>query len=138
MPGAPGIPENDFDVRSSQVFKALRKGSCVFSDGAESFQNVLKQDYPHLKWGGTVAHNQFQFTKNVRTPKGFSNVAGTQSLDRRWQWLDEFIPNQVVAKHSGQAINPILWEYVYAWVWRHNLPTGILLKHLGDVIRKTQ
>ena len=58
-----------------------------------------------------------------KKPSKISNVAGTQCVDRWWNGLDRFTPSQLHGKQGkGGAINENLYNYVFAFVWRDQLP----------------
>ena len=47
-------------------------------------------------------------------------ITGAQSVDRWWQTAQDFVPPTLHAKH-GKDINPDLFRYFFAFVWRYQL-----------------
>ena len=47
-------------------------------------------------------------------------INGTQSIDRWWQFAQDFIPCTLKGK-QGKAVNPDLFRYVFAFMWRYQL-----------------
>ena len=71
--------------------------------------------------------------KEVATPAGHSDLAGTESLDQRWKQLEKYIPPEVHTKKNGE-VDGCLWVYVYSWLWRHNLRGASLLDKLSELV----
>ena len=76
-----------------------------------------------------VSHKRWEFTRNLpvkKKPSSMSSVAGTQCVDRWWQALDRFIPSQLHKKlGKGKGLNENLFSYVFAFVWRDQLPRDV-------------
>jgi hypothetical protein len=115
------------------LLKQLRPGTVVFADGAQSWKEVVREDFPQLCFPKQVVHSQGEYSKEVQTPAGHSGLAGTQSLDQRWKQLDRYLPAELHTK-KDHGVNPDLWTYVYSWLWRHNLRGESLLSSLGELL----
>jgi hypothetical protein len=53
-----------------------------------------------------------------------SNIAGTQTLDRSWKSLKDFLPAHMVLKHKDRGhstLHPSVTQYVFTWCWRCSL-----------------
>ena len=61
--------------------------------------------------------------------------AGTQSIDSRWKYLQKYIPSELKVK-KGQGINPKISEYMWSWLYRHNLQANELHTALGEEFKK--
>jgi L-rhamnose mutarotase len=85
----------------------------------------------------SVSHKNNQFVKkfDLKKKAKYSNVAGTQAVDRWWEGLDNFIPPQLHNKTGkGGKINAALFDYVFSFVWRSSLPAKIdLKKEIGKI-----
>ena len=64
------------------------------------------------------------------------DVGFTQVIDRLWQTLDGYIPSGLNAKR-GQKVNPVVWQYMYSFMWRHNLLGKPLRPSLGALCRRS-
>jgi hypothetical protein len=56
--------------------------------------------------------------------RGVSNIAGTQTLDRSWKSLKDFLPAHMVLKHKDRGhstMHPSVTQYVFMWCWRCTL-----------------
>ncbi len=123
--GAKPPPESGDEIQGCDILRHVQQPVCVFTDGALAWPPQIKaKNRPHR----SVTHQHFEFTKEVKKAgRGLSSVAGTQSIDRRWEGLDVFIPNSINARArvdgraSDSFTNPILMEYAYQWSWRHNM-----------------
>ena len=124
-PGASPPPESSVEVNNSGIMNQIRTSRNVrlYSDGARCWPAMCKargiRNF-HVK------HNKFEFAKklpDVKRPKR-GVVAGTQCIDRMWASLDKFIPPELSNKSGkGGTVNEKIFTYLYAWVWRHHLPT---------------
>jgi hypothetical protein len=120
MPGAKPPPLSITELANCGLLKRCqKKKTVVFTDGAKAYHSYITQQMRGDLISRQVSHKRLQFTKKVRTPKGHSKIAGTQSIDATWATLKKNIPNSVHSK-SDHAVNPMLREYVMAWAWRHN------------------
>ena len=102
------------------------------TDGSASWTEVVKRTRPDLKHV-KVVHKKSQF---VRKKELNSKVfyAGTQTIDRFWGSLDKYVPSTCKAK-VDHMINPVLWQYVYSFMWRHNLLGQPLRAELANLCK---
>ena len=115
----------------------------VFADGNVSWAAACAQKGIRCE---QVTHQQKQFTKpvtNVKRPaSNLSTIAGTQSLDRAWQELKNWLPPKLVAfsKKNGHTLMcDRVEELLFQWVWRkHVLPCSPkeFLKQFGHTAEK--
>ena len=87
---------------------------------------------------------QWTASCNVKRPaSNLSTIAGTQSLDRAWQELKNWLPPKLVAfsKKNGHTLMcDRVEELLFQWVWRkHVLPCSPkeFLKQLVLLLKKT-
>ena len=119
----------------SGILKKIRKGSVVFTDGAKAYGAIIREYFKGKLLSREVSHKKMEFTRKVRTPKGHSKIAGTESIDSVWGQLTKFIPHSVHSKKSHK-INPLLNKYVWAWVARHNRRNVDGFKPMGSLVCK--
>ena len=53
-----------------------------------------------------------------------SNISGTQTLDRSWKSLKDFLPAHMVLKHKDRRhskMHPSVTQYMFMWCWRCSL-----------------
>ena len=118
-PGAKPPPLSNDELTNCGLLERIKKGSVVLTDGAQAYQSVITSLYSGKLLSRNVVHSRMEFTRTVRTPKGHSNIAGTQSIDRIWQQLDKAVPASVHNK-ANHEVNPMFVKYVWAWLFRHN------------------
>ena len=91
----------------------------MFGDGSRAIKNealALQLVYKE------VVHALLEFSRDV-TLDGQEVIAGTQSVDWRWDILDTYIPQSVhstVKRQGHNCVNPELLQYTWAWQWRVN------------------
>ncbi len=85
----------------------------TFPDGASAFKHV--SDSLRLRVS-EVKHCNWEFTKEL--PDG--NIAGTQCLDRVWDWCDDYIPRQIKTTDRLQnrtVLNADLVTYFFSLLY---------------------
>ena len=105
-------------VRGSGLFDKVERNSVVFPDGAVAWVTVSNEARKNLKLA-PVCHNRQEFVRKDRRAKamGASRIRGTQTLDRRWDGLDEWVGTHISTLCSGRP-NPLLWQRVRSYQWR--------------------
>jgi len=116
-------PESEEEVLQSGLLKRAKPGSVVIhSDGAQGIKSVLKKHFPKLKHR-SVSHKDMEFVRKVRAaslPSGKSaSSSGTQAIDTTWKSLGRGIPDEIHTK-KDHAMNPVLEDYVWSWLYRVN------------------
>lgn len=138
-PAAAPPPESKDEIVSSKLLKRLdsKSETRLFSDGAHAWQAATKAQKLSKVKNLSVSHKNNQFVKkfDLKKKAKYSNVAGTQAVDRWWEGLDNFIPPQLHNKTGkGGKINAALFDYVFSFVWRSSLPAKIdLKKEIGKI-----
>jgi len=114
-------PESFEELVETEVVKRVGKRSHGHADGAQGFRKLAKlaKDKKKVK-AHTVVHSENQFTKRIRKVKGFSGLAGTQSIDRTWKEMDRCIPSTMNRKTKEHTINTEIYQRVWSWLWRYN------------------
>ena len=103
-------PESKVEVDQSGLLQKVNRPAAIYSDGAHAWPAALRgTPLPH----GAARHNRHEYTRKVEMPRGFSKLAGTQCLDKRWGVLcSEFLPKQLHAKVKNSEgvsiVNPLL------------------------------
>ena len=126
-PGSAPPPEAAQELMDSSLLRRLSatRVTTLFSDGAPAWPKAVKAVPGNIK-AVAVSHKNVQFTRKwclKNKPSKISSVAGTQCVDRWWNGLDRFTPSQLHGKQGkGGAINENLYNYVFAFVWRDQLP----------------
>ena len=76
----------------------------------------------------SVAHQVKNFTsEGPKMFRGVSNIAGTQTFDRPWNSLKDFLPAHMVLKHKERGHSTLhpsvtsVTQYVFMWYWRSSL-----------------
>ena len=127
-PGTAPPPESTEEVEDSGLLRRInsKKHSMLHSDGAKSWPKANKKVHGNKVKHAAVNHTKFQFVKKLRKkPVGGSRSAGTQCIDRWWESLDAYVPKQLRSKTTqGGDINAALFDYVFSFVWRSQLPTN--------------
>ena len=123
----------------SKLLRRLSKksGTRLFSDGAHAWPAAVKEDGLKKVRSLKVSHKNLQFTKKFALKKKarYSNVAGTQVIDRWWQSLDEYVP-QPIHNKTGKSggINPLMYDYLFSFIWRSSLAASMNLKEeIGQI-----
>ena len=130
--------ESIAEICQSKLLLRLASGTCCYADGCKSWKGASKKKVSgkKLKWRN-VKHNRGEFVKNLKRkpgPKG-SSLAGTQNLDRQWDWLKNPIPRSLNTAKDCRQDFAKMFKYLYAAVWRKNNP-GQLLQKLGKLCRE--
>jgi hypothetical protein len=102
----------------------------------DQWKQVVCEDFPELRFPEQVKHYNGEYVKEVETPCGHSDLAGTESIDQRWKRLDAHIPAELCTKRQRE-VSPDLWGYVCSWLWRHNLHGACLETSLGELVAAT-
>lgn len=134
LPNSKPPPESVAEVRESRLLTQTKRDgvkSVLFHDGIESWKSVAREQAPWLMHRNVV-HSKLEFTRPVETPRSRSSLAGTQSLDKRWDHLDNYIPPQIAIKWN-HGVHETIWQYVFSWLWRHNRPHSDMRKLLGGL-----
>ena len=120
-------------VRGSGLFDKVNRNSVIFPDGAKAWVKVSKEVRRNLKLA-PVCHNRQEFVaKDARAKAmGASRIRGTQTLDRRWDGLDEWIGTHVSTLVNGRP-NPLLWQRVKSYQWR--VKQRDVYKSLGEACK---
>ena len=118
MPRAKPPPLSNEELTRCGLLKRCAKGRVVFSDGAKAYHHVITKFWRGKLKSRQVAHNRLEFTRRVRTPRGHSKIAGTQSIDGTWKHLNKHLPSSIHTKREHD-VNPRLKLYVMEWAWRH-------------------
>ena len=129
--------ESIAEIVSSQILTRIQSGSVCYADGCRAWQGAAKQQVPgkRLKFE-QVKHNRGEFVKRLgRKPRPCaSSLAGTQSLDRRWDWLKKPLPRQLHTHKDARKDFQSLWQYLWSAVWRKQAGPQVLEK-LGQLAR---
>ena len=129
--------ESIAEIVSSQILTRIQSGSVCYADGCRAWQGAAKQQVPgkRLKFE-QVKHNRGEFVKRLgRKPRPCaSSLAGTQSLDRRWDWLKKPLPRQLHTHKDARKDFQSLWQYLWSAVWRKHAGPQVLEK-LGQLAR---
>ena len=133
-PNARPPPLANDELLESGLLDRCRKGTVVFSDGAQAYPSVIKAHYRGVLLSRNVAHNRKEYTRRVRTPAGHSSLAGTMSIDAVWKSLKASIPSQLKSK-TNKKINPLFEDYIWSWLYRHNNSSATGAAHLGPLFR---
>ena len=78
------------------TYVMLRARTACYADGCKAWKRASKQQVPEkrLKWQN-FAHNRGEFVKHLGgspPTKKSSSLAGTQTLDKQWDWLKTRFP----------------------------------------------
>ena len=76
-------------------------------------------------WGGgesksTKSSMRLEFAREVRRQNGCKITVGTQTSDKCWDYLKDFIPNSVPKNAKNKLLHAEIWSHVYQWHWRYN------------------
>ena len=129
-PGSAPPPESAQELKDASLLDRLSstRVTTLFSDGAPAWPNAARGLEGKVKCVA-VSHKRWEFTRKLplkKKPSSMSSVAGTQCVDRWWQSLDRFIPSQLHKKlGKGKGLNENLFSYVFAFVWRDQLPRDV-------------
>jgi len=76
----------------------LQTRTASYADGCKAWKGTSKQQVPEkrFKWQN-FAHNRGEFVKHLggNPRKKKSSLAGTQTLDRQWDWLKTRFPGSL-------------------------------------------
>ena len=113
-PGTEGLEE----VRGAAFFKKVAKNSVVFPDGAVSWCTHAVESKKGLRVAAVV-HQKQQFVYKDRRAKakGASRLRGTQTIDRRWDGLNQWVGKNIATLVNGKP-NPQLMLRVRSFQWR--------------------
>ena len=130
-PGSRPPPLENEELRECGLLRRATKKSVIFTYGAQAYSSVIREDFRGKLIHRHVSHVKHQFTKAVRTPKGRSKIAGTESIDSVWGTLTKSVPSTLHTKVNG-SINPLLYKYVWSWLYRLNRKNQNGYKHLAE------
>ena len=103
----------------------------MFSDGNKAWQSEAKARGFITE---PVTHGKLEFTREIPSKKkgaSHSLVAGTQSLDRTWGVMKDWIPNGVRSNDQER-----LFAYMYSFQFRRNSTN--MYSDLGDAFRRVR
>jgi hypothetical protein len=138
--GARPSPESTDEVMKSSILQHIKKrrSSVLFTDGAAAWPAALKKSKLSGVTCQQVRHKRGEFVKRVATSRSHSSLAGTQSLDARWKSLCDAIPTNVPTR-PNRATSSRLFQYMWSWLWRHNMDVNAdLLTELGKISAVTR
>ena len=133
LPEAKPPPESTEEVVGSRLLLRMGPKAGLYPDGAQAWRAAAREQGLHRR-KYDVCHSKFVFVRDVDAPPDLSKKAGTQSEDRRWGWLDGYIPQQITTK-KNKKVNDALLEYAYSWVWRQNRAAEPMLTSLGRLCK---
>ena len=135
----PPPPEPRGEIIRNGLLKLVSnkgKKSTLFIDGCEAWSKASKKICRHV-FVKRVNYKKMEFacTNNIDR-KGEVALRGAQAIDRRWQGLDKYIPQTVVAKVK-KDVNGAIATYIFSWVWRTWLPKDHnLLEEVGKLCKR--
>jgi len=132
-------PLSSEELVACRILKRMRpRATVVHSDGAHAYPLVIKKQFKKLRHR-SVSHKDMQFVKRVpsfKLPGGRSaKLTGTQCIDSTWSGLDASVPKTLKTK-TNHDINPLLFDYVYSWLYRVNRPASDGFQCLGKYFRQ--
>ncbi len=93
--------------------------------------------------GRDVVHSRNEWTApNTSHRRGESGLSGTQVIDRRWDWLDTWIPrgtNLTEKDANGRTrARDAVWQLVWQWQWRSNVRArqSSVLEELARLVKE--
>ena len=133
-PGGRPPTESKYDVTQSKLLERTQTSTKIYADGNKAWLGhckVLKRKCYQVK------HVKMQWTK--KSSSRVVKTHGTQCLDRLWSSLKKYIPKELSCKHAGSRnLNQKVREYIYSFVWRHNVAKEKRLNQLGNLARKSE
>ena len=128
-PGSSPPVESFVELKNSGLINHIstdRGRRClIHSDGAQAWPRLVSDMGKAAVTSDHVSHSKHEFARKVavkrrtnRRPAAY--ITGTQSIDRWWQTAQDFVPPTFHAKH-GKDVNPDLFRYLFAFVWRYQL-----------------
>jgi hypothetical protein len=113
-PGTEGVEE----VRAASFFSKVTRNSVIFPDGAVAWNTVAQDSDRGLKVAAVVhANSEFVRRDSRAKSRGASRWRGTQTLDRRWNGLNDWVGKKISTLIKGE-VNPKLWTRVRSYQWR--------------------
>jgi hypothetical protein len=104
------------------VCGCLDRSSIICPDGNRAWKFAAERRGIPVQ---SVVHQVKNFTsEGPKMFRGVSNIAGTQTLDRSWKSLKDFLPAHMVLKHKDRGhstMHPSVTQYVFMWCWRCTL-----------------
>ena len=86
-----------------------------------------------------VKRSRLEFSSNVRRHNCQNMTAGTQPLDKCWDYCKGFISKQINLKDPQTTLlNWDLWNWIYQWQWRYNNRHNLwqimpeVMRHIGN------
>ena len=126
--------ESKYDVTQSKLLERTQTSTKIYADGNKAWLGhckVLKRKCYQVK------HVKMQWTK--KSSSRVVKTHGTQCLDRLWSSLKKYIPKELSCKHAGSRnLNQKVREYIYSFVWRHNVAKEKRLNQLGNLARNSE
>ena len=128
-PGSNPPVESYGELKDSGLMKHVtapkRKQTFVHSDGAKAWPRLVSDMGKAGIKSDHVSHSKHEFARKVAARRGTNkrpaaDIIGTQSIDRWWQSAQDFIPSSFKGK-QGKSVNPDLFRYVFAFIWRYQL-----------------
>ena len=133
-PGGRPPTESTYDVTQSKLLERTQTSTKIYADGNQAWLGhckVLKRKCYQVK------HVKMQWTK--KSSSRVVKTHGTQCLDRLWSSLKKYIPKELSCKHAGSRnLNQKVREYIYSFVWRHNVAKEKRLNQLGNLARNSE
>ena len=131
VPPGPSPPVESFvELKNSGLAGHINtdrgRQSLLHSDGAQAWPCLVSALGKPSVTSDHVSHSKHEFARTVAVKRRANKrpaayITGTQSIDRYWQTAQDFIPATLHAKHAKE-VNPDLYRYLFAFVWRYQLP----------------
>ena len=113
------ITQNSDQVEKSGFLDRITGSSIICPDGNRASKFAAERRGIPVQ---SVVHQVKNFTsEGPKMFRGVSNIAGTQTLDRSWKSLKDFLPAHMVLKHKDRGhstMHPSVTQYVFMWYWR--------------------
>ena len=122
VPPHSGPPQESYnDIVVSGLLEHVDRKAHVFADGARAFRKAAKDKKLSFQ---EVSHSKMQYSKiiNGKLKPGQRKLAGTQTADRNWRELKDYIPPSLWGR--GQlghtTVNERLSSYVHSFAYPKN------------------
>ena len=111
--------ESNMDVEESALMSNINaRNAVMFADGNKAWRRAALDAQIEFH---QVKHVLLEFAKEVRRSNGSKVTAGTQTLDKCWDYAKNWIPNSVKTKdQKHKMLNAEVWNHIYQWQWRYN------------------
>ena len=134
-PASAPPPEAEAEIESTGILNVVSKKAILYTDGAPGWPKAAKRLRRDIKVR-QVSHKKQEMVRRVRM-NSHVRMAGTQTIDSTWKHLDRYVPATLKVKIHGK-VNPLLWQYVYSFVWRRNIAAEPIRVALRSLFKSTK